>query len=95
MRHAFQIAGAEVPAGTRTIIDVPMPKLSSHTSLSMPVHVVHGKREGPVLFISAAIHGDELNGIEIIRRVLATKAIVPPARHTGGGAGGECLRPDP
>ena len=75
MRQAFQIAGAEVPAGTRAIIDVPMPKLSSHTSLNMPVHVVHGKREGPVLFISAAIHGDELNGIEIIRRVLATKAL--------------------
>ncbi len=41
----------------------------------MPVHIVHGKKDGPVLFISAAIHGDELNGIEIIRRVLAMKAV--------------------
>jgi hypothetical protein len=36
----------------------------------MPVHVVRGKKEGPILLLSAAIHGDELNGIEIIRRVL-------------------------
>jgi predicted deacylase len=36
----------------------------------MPVHVVRGKRSGPRLFISAAIHGDEINGVEIIRRLL-------------------------
>lgn len=43
--------------------------------MSLPVHVVHGRKEGPVIFISAAIHGDELNGVEIIRRVLATKLL--------------------
>ncbi|MBF0266486.1 MAG: succinylglutamate desuccinylase/aspartoacylase family protein [Gammaproteobacteria bacterium] len=37
----------------------------------MPVHVIHGKKDGPVLFISAAIHGDEINGVEIIRRILS------------------------
>ncbi len=36
----------------------------------MPVHVVHGRRPGPRLFVTAAIHGDELNGVEIIRRLL-------------------------
>jgi predicted deacylase len=41
----------------------------------MPVHVVCGRREGPVLFVSAAIHGDELNGVEIIRRLLKRKAL--------------------
>lgn len=52
-----------------------MPDLSSHTGINMPVHVVHGRQHGPVLFVSAAIHGDELNGVEIIRRLLATRAI--------------------
>ncbi|PLY09602.1 MAG: succinylglutamate desuccinylase [Arcobacter sp.] len=33
------------------------------------MRVVRGKKDGPVVFISAAIHGDELNGIEIIRRL--------------------------
>jgi predicted deacylase len=75
MRQPFEILGGEVAPGSRAVIDVPMPKLSSHSSLGMPVHVVHGRRPGPVLFLSAAIHGDELNGIEIIRRVLACKAL--------------------
>jgi predicted deacylase len=43
--------------------------------MGLPVHVVHGRKDGPVIFISAAIHGDELNGVEIIRRVLATKLL--------------------
>jgi predicted deacylase len=41
----------------------------------MPVHVINGRRDGPVLFVSAAIHGDEINGVEIIRRLLNTRQI--------------------
>jgi len=41
----------------------------------MPVHVVHGRRPGPVLLVTAAIHGDEIIGVEIIRRLLAYKFI--------------------
>ena len=41
----------------------------------MPVHVINGRQAGPVMFVTAAIHGDEINGIEIIRRLLATKAL--------------------
>ena len=75
MRKPFVLAGIEVASGTRQMISVPMPNLSSQTNMSMPVHVVHGRQSGPVLFISSTIHGDELNGIEIIRQILATKAI--------------------
>ncbi len=41
----------------------------------MPVHVINGRQSGPVMCITAAIHGDEINGIEIIRRLLKTKAL--------------------
>ena len=41
----------------------------------MPVKVICGRRAGPVLFVSAAIHGDELNGVEIIRRLLKRKVL--------------------
>jgi predicted deacylase len=41
----------------------------------MPVKVISGRRAGPVLFVSAAIHGDELNGVEIIRRLLKRKIL--------------------
>ena len=35
----------------------------------MTVHVIHGRRDGPVVFVSASVHGDEINGVEIIRRL--------------------------
>lgn len=75
MRAPFKLAGRDVAPGTRVMINVPMPDLSSQTGVYMPVHVIHGRQQGPVLFVSAAIHGDELNGIEIIRQVLSMKAL--------------------
>ena len=54
---------------------LPVADLYTGTSLAMPVHVVCGRRDGPTLFVSAAIHGDELNGVEIIRRLLKRKVL--------------------
>ena len=62
--------GQEILPGTRTTIDLPAGRLYTHTPMTIPVHVIRGKRPGPRLFISAAIHGDEINGVEIIRRLL-------------------------
>lgn len=50
-----------------------MAKLYTHTPLDMPVEVINGERAGPVLLVCAAIHGDELNGVEIIRRLRMLK----------------------
>lgn len=71
----FVIGGVSVDPGTRRYIDLPLPPLYTHTSVSMPVHVVHGRKPGPALFVTAAIHGDEINGIEIIRRLLDSKSL--------------------
>lgn len=75
MRAPFVIQNQSVPPGQRAVVDLALPKLNSHTRLAMPVHVVHGRKDGPRLFISAAVHGDELNGVEIIRRLLDLKAL--------------------
>ncbi len=80
VRSEFEIGGFKVPAGTRALVDLHVSKLSNHTPVTLPVHVLHGPRPGPALFISAAIHGDELNGVEIIRRVLRT---VQPGNISG------------
>jgi len=72
---AFSIGGTEVKPGQRANINLPVADLYTSTSLSMPVRVVCGRRQGPVLFVSAAIHGDELNGVEIIRRLLRLKIL--------------------
>ncbi|WP_210093387.1 succinylglutamate desuccinylase/aspartoacylase family protein [Ruegeria sp. HKCCSP346] len=70
MREPFEIGGFTVPAGARATLDLPVSVMSDHTPVSMSVHVVHGRRPGPVLFVSAAIHGDEVIGVEIARRLL-------------------------
>lgn len=69
------IGGTEVKPGSRASIRLPVADLYTGTNLSMPVQVVCGRRAGPVLVVSAAIHGDELNGVEIIRRLLKRKSI--------------------
>ncbi len=72
---SITIAGHEVLPGNRAAINIPIADLYTGTSLSMPVKVFCGKRSGPVLFVSAAVHGDELNGVEIIRRLMQQKAM--------------------
>lgn len=74
-RAPFEIGGESIPAGERRTLALMLPGQSAYTPMSVPVHVIHGRREGPVLFLSAAIHGDEINGIEIIRRIRHTKAL--------------------
>ena len=75
MPAPFELAGETVPPGERRTVDIPLNVLSNHTPMALPVHVVHGRRSGPTLFVSAAIHGDEIIGVEIIRRLLLTAAI--------------------
>jgi len=69
LRGGFEIAGTSIAPGERATLALQLPGQSAFTPLSMPLHVVHGKRPGPVLFVSAAIHGDEINGVEIIRQL--------------------------
>jgi len=75
LREPITICNTSVNAGERQTLELPVPSLYTHTDIELPVHVIHGKRNGPTLFLSAAIHGDEINGVEIIRRVLKNKSI--------------------
>jgi predicted deacylase len=69
------INGAIIQPGTRVTIDLPAGRLYTHTPMNVPIHVVSGKKSGPCLFVSAAIHGDEINGVEIIRRLLKLSSL--------------------
>jgi len=64
-----------VGPGERTTVELEVPDLYTHTGVTLPVQVIHGRRAGPILFLSAALHGDEVNGVEIIRRVLHEKVL--------------------
>ncbi len=70
-----RIGGAEYGPGTRVQINLPIADLSTKVPISMPVHVVNGSRVGPRLFVSAAIHGDEIVGVEIIRRLMKMREL--------------------
>ena len=69
----INIGGFIITPGTETKIKLPVAKLYTDADVSLPIQVFRSKREGPTLFISAAVHGDELNGIEIIRRLITQK----------------------
>lgn len=69
------IAGQPILPGETHSIELPIALLHTQTPISMPIQVIRGKRDGPRLFICAAIHGDELNGVEIIRRLHQEKVL--------------------
>jgi predicted deacylase len=75
VRAPVTIGDFTIKAGTRRSLELPAANLYTHTSLTLPVHVVHGRTDGPVLFIFGALHGDEINGVEIIRRLLRKRSI--------------------
>lgn len=74
-RAPFEIAGLSILAGTRQTVRIPVSTLSDHTPVAVAAHVIHGKREGPTMFISAGIHGDEVIGVEIVRRLLRSEPL--------------------
>lgn len=59
-----------VRRGTTAYISLPVAQVVSGSMLSLPVTALHGAQSGPAMWLSAAIHGDELNGIPIIHQVL-------------------------
>jgi uncharacterized protein len=74
------IAGTTVAPGRRRLVEVPVARLPTATRFNLPIMVLNGQRPGPRLWLSAVVHGDQLNGLEIIRRVLE---IVRPRRLAG------------
>ena len=75
MRDSFLVGDTTVRPGTQAAVDLPITDLSTHTPITMPLQVVHGRQAGPTLFVCAALHGDEINGVEIIRRLMRLSAL--------------------
>ena len=64
------IAGQEIHPGEFKEIDINIARLPSHTVIDTPIYVCRGQEDGPVLALTAGMHGDEINGMEIVRRML-------------------------
>lgn len=65
----FELNGISVAPGEKAIIDIHLARMYDSTLLTLPVQVIRGQRDGPIMFISGAIHGDEIIGTEIIKRI--------------------------
>lgn len=73
----MEINGVKIGPGQRKVIGLEIERLPSHTLIDMPVHVYRGHEPGPVLLITATMHGDEINGAETIRRMARNNSLVP------------------
>jgi predicted deacylase len=89
---ALALAGFEIPPGRTTRLEIPLGRLFTQQMLRLPVLVAHGHEPGPRVWVTAAIHGDEINGTEIARRALVridpehlrgTLVVVPVANVWG------------
>ncbi len=69
------ICDATIHPGETANLALPLPEFYSCTSFYMPIKVVHGKEAGPCVLIFAAVKGDELNGLEIINRLLESEQL--------------------
>ena len=74
-QEPIEIAGQTISPGTIQTVTLPISMLPNHAAFDLDMRIIHGLRPGKRLFICSTIHGDELNGIEIIRRVLAASSV--------------------
>ena len=70
-----------IKPGERVLTRLVISKLPSGTVIDVPVHVIRSLKPGPVLLLMAGMHGDEVNGIETIRRLLR-RNLLQPTRGT-------------
>ena len=69
MKQVF-IAGHQIQPGDFRQININIARLPSHTVIETPIYVSRAKEDGPILALTAGMHGDEINGMEIVRRIL-------------------------
>jgi predicted deacylase len=71
VRSSFEIGPIRVRPGQSRSVSLPITRLVTGADVDLPVRVVHGREDGPTVWVDAAIHGDEAVGVEVVRQVLA------------------------
>jgi len=64
------IGKVTVSPGRKVRIELPFAHLPSGTEASLPIAVINGRTSGPNIWVSGGIHGDEINGVEVVRKVM-------------------------
>lgn len=98
--RSIEVGGTAVAPGAREDVEIRVERLATGPWVSIPTVVLNGRRAGPVVGVTAVIHGDEINGVEAIRRLLmelrpadmaGTLIAVPVANELGFVAGSRFL----
>lgn len=77
MPDSFTINKHKIEPGQQKEIQLNIARLPTYTNIDLPVHVYRAEKEGPVLLLTGGLHGDEINGIEIIRRMIYKNMLMP------------------
>jgi uncharacterized protein len=76
------IDGTEILPGEQKQVNINIAKLPSRTTIDIPIIINRSKNEGPTLLLLAGLHGDEINGVEIVRRMITSGKHIPDAGTT-------------
>jgi len=68
--------GVRIEPGERSDVFLEVGESYSGATVSIPIHVMRGREEGPAIFISAALHGDEINGTGVVRALIRDESLV-------------------
>ncbi|WP_088340053.1 succinylglutamate desuccinylase/aspartoacylase family protein [Robiginitalea sediminis] len=68
--NTLEISGTPILPGERKRVEIPIGRLPTGTLIDIPVYVFNAENPGPVLLVQAGLHGDEINGVEVVRRML-------------------------
>ncbi len=69
----IEVRGYKVVSGESKLIKIPIDRLPTGTLIEIPVYIFNGKEAGPTILLQGGLHGDEVNSVELIRRMLINK----------------------
>jgi len=69
-----EIRGEKIGLGESKLIKIAVDRLPTGTLIEIPVYIFNGKKAGPTILLQGGLHGDEVNSIEMIRRMLIDKS---------------------
>ncbi|WP_142715875.1 succinylglutamate desuccinylase/aspartoacylase family protein [Fodinibius sediminis] len=77
MSDIIEINGYRIGRGEQQAIELNIARLPTHTNIDLPIHLYRAEEDGPVLLLTGGLHGDEINGIEILRRMIHNQMLMP------------------
>lgn len=76
-KNILTLLGQEILPGQSATVNFNLAKLYTTSTVEVPIIIERSKKKGPVVLITSGIHGDEINGVEIVRQIIAKKINKP------------------